>query len=160
MSDLLDAIDASPLGVVSADHSATELSDQIGWPPAWRTRVRSRIRSLAERPADWDSYGAGPVSLTSIEIACRILDNAIDDHPGLQYHLPSEPAVTAAPGLPYSNVQLEWESDGGWYALDVEIREDGTLEYGLADLSEPGNCRDGRTNSWNDIVHALGEVTF
>lgn len=157
MTELDSYVESLNGGFGFMDGVSTRLNSQIGWPPKWRAEIRRSIRGLADLSDDWDSYKAGPVSAQSIEIACRVLDQAIDENPGLQYHLPNKPTVTAAPGFPFSNVQLEWDSADGNRSLDVEFLSNGTLSFGLTDARDPSVCCDGVADHWAEIISVLGE---
>jgi hypothetical protein len=93
--------------------------------------VVNRLNELVSLPANWDSYGGQPVTVTAAVAALRLL---VDVHwPG---RLPSV-APTASGG-----VQLEWgDGDDG---VEVNIHSDGMLTV-LMDVA--GQMQEGQVES-------------
>jgi hypothetical protein len=73
----------------------------------WLTTAVTRIEHLTALAANWDSYGAQPVTAEAAVAAVRFLLNAA-------YPEIAAPAVVP---LPDGGVQLEWHRGG----LDIEI---------------------------------------
>ena len=85
-------------------------------------RAAKELSSFAALPADWDSYGAPPVSKLAVNQAIALLDN-----PFFGRLLPRHGVRLAA--FPRRDGGVQLDVDGGPYALEVVIAEDGAAEY-------------------------------
>jgi hypothetical protein len=89
-----------------------------------------RLDELAALPDDWDSYGAPPLSATSIKEARGVL-LALTEQPPLLDGCEVNPTHIAP--LPSGGVQLEWS--GAQADIEVEVDPEGALAYLFIDRS-------------------------
>jgi hypothetical protein len=66
--------------------------------PHWLGQAEDRLAHVKELPANWDSYGARPVSVAAIEAALRLLGEVMADD------LPLPDIVPTVSG----GIQVEW----------------------------------------------------
>lgn len=90
---------------------------------------RAAVLSYARLPANWDSYGAAPVSPAAIRAAMAFLAE-------VDRHLPRgsfEPYTTAP--IPDGGIQLEWRGPLG--CVEIEVGPGGELSF--LELGPGGN---------------------
>lgn len=81
--------------------------------PKWLNGVADRFSHLAKLPANWDSYGARPVTVKAIESALGLLGEVMYDD------LPLPDIIPAASG----GIQCEWHIAG--IDLELEVSAEG-----------------------------------
>lgn len=96
--------------------------------------TRERLSKLARLRADWDSYGANPVSGAAVVRTDRLLSEFVTSFGDL---IGTGIRPYAVAPLANGGVQLEWRSPDGF--LEVEVGPDGDLGYLLAE--HQGNDR-------------------
>ena len=89
-------------------------------------RITDKVRHFAELLPDWDSYGAEPVTLQAVQIGVDVLND-----PLFLQLLPRHNARLAA--FPRRDGGLQFDVDGGRYALEVIISAAGETEYTFFD---------------------------
>ena len=99
-----------PRRVMKIEASASRLL----WPAWTRTTVDNLLGLLDLRP-NWDSYGAHPISTTSVETAVSLLLQVMQDH-----SVPPAVVPTSSGG-----VQLEWHLRG--IDLEAEVSPSGAV---------------------------------
>jgi hypothetical protein len=112
----------------------------------WHKDCLERVDHLRTLQWNWDSYGANPVNVASIEIAKQLI-RSFADVIGIGC-----PRVEASPA---GYVSLSWEWQEHSRELDLEIRADGTLQYSYIDEKEPSSDREGTTADPNLIACLL-----
>ncbi len=114
-------------------------------------RASNALRTLdefAELDADWDSYGANPISEIAIEKARAIL------HWVAAYGiLPEGPEPVAVP-LADGGVQLEWL--GNVETLEVEISPEGNFRFFTPVGTDTPKMSAFASSSFIDVVDTLG----
>lgn len=113
-----------------------------------------RLAHLSTLEADWDSYGAAPISATAIERAREVLtDMGARFGPSAGLH--ARPFAVVP--VPDGGVQLEWRGQGR--ALELEIGPDGQLAY-LLDGGEAhgGHSEERSAAGWEDALDAVARV--
>lgn len=109
------------------------------FPPPWLERSLVHVRRLGILRANWDSYGALPVDLASVDYAVAVLRVLA------MVDTVEEPTVTATPA---GHAAICW--DDGKRSLDVEVHPDGSLAYSYLNESPIIPDEENRTN---DIEH-------
>lgn len=74
---------------------------------AWAAKVVDRLNELLDLKANWDSYGARPIQLGHVRLACEVLAHA------MRYDIPLPSIVPTNRG----GIQLEWHMRG----VDLEV---------------------------------------
>lgn len=113
-------------------------------PPDWLKGCLARIRRLGTLRANWDSYGARPVDVSSIALAAEVLQSLA------MVETVEEPTVTATPS---GNAALCW--DDGERSLDLEVYSDGDMEYSYLNVSAAIPDEEGRTRSIEELAYLL-----
>lgn len=116
--------------------------------------VLNRLEGFASLPADWDSYGAEPISPHAIYLARRFMHAVAEQFSDLARERVRPYAV--AP-LVDGGVQIEWRGPGG--DIEVEIGPDGALGYLL--IRDDGSTRmfEERDNvSWSEMLDLVAKV--
>lgn len=91
----------------------------------WQRQAIKRLKEVLSLPENWDSYGSPPPTLDAANTAMGIL-TGID----LDYFVAPRVVPISGGGL-----QLEWRL--GTRALELEIHDDGLVEYLTAERGEP-----------------------
>ncbi|GAB3639335.1 hypothetical protein GCM10027422_49260 [Hymenobacter arcticus] len=89
-------------------------------------RTVEKVLGFAALPSDWDSYGAEPVAPQAIQAAVDVLNN-----PCFLHLLPRHNARLAV--FPRRDGGLQFDVDGGIYALEATIAATGEAEYTFFD---------------------------
>lgn len=110
-------------------------------PQDWFETTESRVKKVAVLEANWDSYGALPVSRVAAQYALSLVAY-LSNYEGV-----AEPKVTATPD---GNVVLHWLDE--LRSIDVEIDDRGIMEFDVEGSQEV----DGRTS---DMAKVLEIVT-
>jgi hypothetical protein len=109
-------------------------------PPEWTWQLESvkRILECLSLGENWNSYGGHPPSLNTALTAIDLLSV-------IPYaDFPRPRVVPIATG----GIQFEWEN--GRRELDIEVRDDGTIEYLKVDDANPDG-EEGRFTSVNSL---------
>ncbi len=120
-----------------------EGSNAVSWHPqraalaAFPLSYYQRLTELSMLQADWDSYGALPISDRAVDRARRFLFELVQEFPEAGDISP----YTVAP-LPHGGVQLEWR--GPQKALEIEIDAAGRFSSLLVEDHETGRTYDER----------------
>ncbi len=120
-----------------------EGSNAASWHPqsavlaAYPLSYYQRLTDLSMLQADWDSYGASPISDRAVDRARRFLSELVKEFPEAGDISP----YTIAP-LPSGGVQLEWR--GPQRALEIEISAAGRFSSLLVEDHENGRTYDER----------------
>lgn len=119
---------ASQEVIAKYPHNGTRVQVSVSdSPPPWLEPVVDRLTELLGLPADWNSYGALPITEDKANRALDVLDKAMTrDTP------PPQIVPTASGGI-----QLEWHTIAG----DVEIE----IESAISVAIFYGNERTGET---------------
>ncbi len=139
---------AGSQAVVTGTHSVITWMDREGsnaasWHPqravlaAFPLSYYQRLTELSMLQADWDSYGASPISDRAVDRARRFLSELVKEFPEAGDISP----YTVAP-LPSGGVQLEWR--GPQKALEIEISAAGRFSSLLVEDHETGRTYDER----------------
>lgn len=112
--------------------------------PKWLPITIDKLRSLAGLEENWDSYGAVPVDLRSIERAAELIE-----YLGMFVNV-DEPAVGATPD---GEAGLSW--DGGSWSLDVDVTPDGRYEYVFIDEQDSSAEIENATHNPADLLQYL-----
>jgi len=94
----------------------------------WLDAAATHLAAFLELPKNWDSYGARPISISTVQEVSQLLTRLWD------LGLPAPQLVPTAKG----GVQLEWDAKG--VALELELEPGGRM---LAVFDDPA-----RTESW------------
>jgi hypothetical protein len=117
-------------------------------------KVISRLRELSELDANWDSYGAKPMTAqaatAAIELVSDLLDNCHEIDPKR-----FNPWMIAP--LADGGVQLEWRLDSS--AVEVEIDPDGKLHY-LIELDNKvvAESDDGQETTKSEVIGKVCDI--
>ena len=109
-STLTPPVGSSGRSTTSQPESLVELYVEAARMKSAWYRFQRQIRQISMLPADWNSYGARPVSIQAINEAIRAVSYLSASH---------MPIPDAVP-LPSGGVQLEWRDS----VFDIEIRVD------------------------------------
>jgi len=116
------------------------------------TSIFERLKEIAQLKADWDSYGAEPVSSVALVAAFELLDTVREQiSRKVREPLPQFIAPLADGGL-----QLEWSGQQG--DIEVEIDPNGDLGYVL--IEGQGTNRKFKEQhqvSLNEVLNLLSQ---
>ena len=90
--------------------------------------ILRKLMQLTKLGADWDSYGAKPITPTAIDVAQRVVKRGVDRFGQLVFEQALPYAVVPSPD---GGVQLEWLS--GDREFDLDIAPDGGQSYLLVE---------------------------
>lgn len=129
MAEALRTLDTSSAWGEDSDKDDDFLRELIAFnadlrDPSWMPEVNSKFRAIGLLEENWDSYGAGRISIELIKTAKQILrDLVLADTP--------EPAVvpTASGGI-----QIEWHANN--INLEFEVLSPTHIEYFFEDLEQ------------------------
>lgn len=95
-----------------------------GPPPKWLTQIIRALNELLSLPANWDSYGAHSIKLSSAVASLEFLTQYMDD---------ATPIPAVVPTVS-GDVQVEWHTE----TLDIEVRFGGRhcIEVLVEDLEQ------------------------
>lgn len=131
----------------------TETTTMPFYAPCLRESVAT-LNELGALPANWDSYGADPVTEVSLDTARRLLLDLQDALLGVLGELIKPKAV-----LPLNDggIQVEWEGAEGEFEL--EIAGDGSLSYLLIEREEQGRHFTEATDvTVREVLERIGSV--
>jgi hypothetical protein len=115
--------------------------------------VLDHLIEFARLDADWDSYGAEPVSSHAIGLASRLLLDI--DRQALDL-VGNYPQPFAAP-LSDGGVQIEWKNKHT--KIGVQIAPDGALGYLLVEGDKPNrSSKEEHDVAWSDIEKLILHV--
>ena len=103
---------------------------------SWLNAIKSKILKLRDLKAGWDSYGANPVDIDSIETAIQLVCE-LAAVTGI-----CEPAVSATPS---GHAALTWSWKSGTRELEIEMLPTGKLQYCFSDDVDPQSDQQGFT---------------
>jgi len=103
---------------------------------SWLNATRSKILKLRDLKVGWDSYGANPVDIGSIETALQLVSE-LAGVTGI-----CEPAVSATPS---GHAALTWSWKSGTRELEIEMLPTGELQYCFSDDENPKIDQQGFT---------------
>ena len=122
--------------------------------PGYLLSSYQRLTELSMLQADWDSYGASPISDRAVDRARRFLFHLMQEFPEAGDISP----YTVAP-LPNGGVQLEWR--GPQKALEIEIDAAGRFSSLLVEDHETGRTYDERGRvSAAAAVHLVSQALW
>lgn len=99
------------------------LIDGDGAPP-WIDEVERKINELLSLEADWDTYGAAPISLEHVVTGLQLL----------QVHVDADSAIPAIVPTASRGLQFEWETGHG--VVEARAGDDGVHIYVEDDTGE------------------------
>ena len=102
----------------------------------WQIQGIKRLNEVLELPENWDSYGSRPVTRVAGDRAMEILTRS-----DIEYFLAPRVVPVSGGGL-----QLEWKSNNR--SLEIEILDDGSIEYLTC---EDEACREGRIHDLREL---------
>lgn len=151
---------ALAIGTANAYAQATELATQAGstgeglyhllalrdQTADWCDSCLNFVDQLRDLNPNWDSYGANPVSVDSIQVAKQLLCE-FAEVTGIGC-----PRVSASPA---GHVALSWEWANHSRELDLEILPDGVMRYSYLDETQPARDREGETSDPTLIAYLL-----
>jgi len=103
----------------------------------WQVEGIKRLNKVLSLPQNWDSYGSRPPTQAAANTAMDLLTSI-----GIDYFVAPRVVPVSGGGL-----QLEWES--GTRGLELEILDDGSVEYLRTERREPRD--EGLVHSINDV---------
>jgi hypothetical protein len=114
--------------------------------PQVASKTLEVLETFRELPADWDSYGALPITATALRQATEFL-TAFQESPRVdRSSLEAVPYVIAP--VPNGGIQIEWRRRSG--SLEMEIQPDGSFgalveqAFGSPRYSESGHLTPGQ----------------
>ncbi len=114
----------------------------------------SKLDELARLEADWDSYGARPMSAIAINQANRMLLDVARRYLELGYPRIARVKPWFIAPLADGGIQIEWRSDGG--AMEVEIGGDGHFAYLIE--RKDGQYQDSgvlKDSDWQELIDTV-----
>ena len=115
-------------------------------PEPWVSEVQRSLESLRELGENWDSYGASPADLASIELAkdfAKVIGRFVSVR---------RPSVSLSPA---GNAAFSWEISNGKRNLDVEILRTGQMRYAFIDDDDESADRERATFDPHEIASIL-----
>lgn len=117
-----------------------------------------RLKSLSELESDWDSYGAEPISSSSIHLALQFLVVLRNVFAGISNEKSNGLSQKIEPyaiiPVPNGGVQLEWR--GSTKDLELEVEPTGVFSYLLIDKHTSGKTF--KEQSGVSLAQAIGLV--
>ncbi len=113
-------------------------------PASWLSNALNALRSLRALEQNWDSYGARPVNVDSIDQSKSLVSSLS------RIENVSAPVVTATPA---GHVGFCWDS-GDW-SLDAEVYPSGLVEYVYLDRRDSAADREARTRDYEELAMLL-----
>ena len=93
-------------------------------PTGWLPTVQQKLQQFVTLPENWDSYGAKPANMDSLQSALQLWFN-LSQFVGVEL-----PDVGLSPA---GNASMSWEWDDGERNLDVEVLSNGLIRYVFLD---------------------------
>jgi hypothetical protein len=103
----------------------------------WQIQGIKRLQEILSLPKDWDSYGSSPPTQEAVNTAMKLM-TGID----IDYFVAPHVVPVSGGGL-----QLEWEA--GTRELELEVLNDGSVEYLKSERGDPIE---------EECIHDLDEV--
>ena len=114
--------------------------------PIWLESIRERCSVLAMLPTNWDTYGAPPIPVATIQAAVGLLSRIVG--PGL-------PAPEVFP-TPKGGLQFEWKV--GRKAFEVEILAPGRVAALFVDEGAGSEWEDEFNSDLTRVVQTLASL--
>jgi hypothetical protein len=102
----------------------------------WQIQGIKRLNEILLLPENWDSYGSRPPTRAAADTAMEILTGT-----DIDYFVAPRVVPISGGGL-----QLEWEC--GARSLEVEVLDDGSVEYLTCEDGQA--CREGRIHAFTE----------
>ena len=115
--------------------------------PTWVRRTITKLENLPALQENWDSYGARPIDMRSIQKAHELICE-LALYVGI-----NEPAVSATPD---GHVGLSWD-EGSW-SIDAEMLPDGRIRYVYLDERDSANDRERVTCGRYELLGLLTQA--